>query len=360
MTTVYACRGDGLGTRLLTILHGRILADLLDFDFKVAWPPLGAPFYDNSDILHPNLRHEFFSKECVFEGAGARRGEIVDPSSFSNERLFGITQNYKNVETMNLQSFKESIEGYDGIWYDQPYPLPTIMGSNVNVEAAIKYYWKTISWNRDLSKFMEDLRDNYSLDEAISVHVRRGDIVRTLREETLDTLISNSMIQIFQRYAALATILRVIGSFRSDEKIFICTEDKGMKQSFIQKYGAQNCYSSLELFSGTENQRAFVDLMILSQSKILVAPYMSFFSICAAAVGRCEYKSVGLDPVSLVEELLGLLAPQDSDRNRSVSSIVYATAARMMLDPVDANTREQFVRYARSLDANISNAILTS
>ena len=142
--------------------------------------------------------------------------------------------------------------------------------------------------------------------------------------------------------------------------MFICTEDKEVKRSFIQKYGVQNYYSSLDLFNGTENQRAFIDLMILSQSKILVAPYMSFFSICATAVGRCEYKSVGFDPVCLVEELLGLLEPKDYDRNRSVSSIVYATAAKMMADPADANTREQFVTYAQKLDGNITNAILSS
>ena len=144
MTVIYACRGDGLGTRLLAILHGRVLADLLDLDFKVVWPPLGAPFYDNSDVLHPNLRHEFFSEECVFEGAGTRRGEIVDPGSLSDKRLLSVAHNLTNIEAMSLQGFRKSIEGYDGIFYDWPYQLSNLLGSNADVGAAIKYYWKMI------------------------------------------------------------------------------------------------------------------------------------------------------------------------------------------------------------------------
>ena len=87
--------------------------NLLDLDFKVVWPPLGAPFYDNSDVLHPNLRHEFFSEECVFEGAGTRRGEIVDPGSLSDKRLLSVAHNLTNIEAMSLQGFRKSIEGYD-------------------------------------------------------------------------------------------------------------------------------------------------------------------------------------------------------------------------------------------------------
>jgi len=38
--TIYALRADGVGTRLLTILHAQILAQELGCDFKVIWPPL--------------------------------------------------------------------------------------------------------------------------------------------------------------------------------------------------------------------------------------------------------------------------------------------------------------------------------
>lgn len=41
MKAVYTARGDGLGTRMLSALYARILAEHLGLPLKVIWAPLG-------------------------------------------------------------------------------------------------------------------------------------------------------------------------------------------------------------------------------------------------------------------------------------------------------------------------------
>jgi hypothetical protein len=357
MGKIYAGRADGLGTRLLTILYARILAELLGFDFKVVWPELGAPFFQCYEVLHPGLKHEIFAGEHVFSGGGSLRGDFVDLCSLKDLSLLKLTGETKELAGLDKDGFKRLAEGCGGVLYKHPSPLLKFMQHELNLNAKVKCHWRSIEWSRELLTLCDDLCDKYCVEDSIAVHVRRGDVARMLVESDMAYLSRPGMMAvIFHRYTATKTFLSEVDKARHGEKIIICSEDQGVKKRFAEKYGDENVYLSCDSFSGSENQKAFIDLMLLSKSKILIAPVLSYFSKCAAAVGHCQYKPVPWDLPSLVEELAEIVDTNGARNRQEVKALIYASAAKMS----DSALRPQLLNAAKSFDLTTAEAALAS
>jgi hypothetical protein len=359
MSVIYAIRGDGLGTRLLNIIYARILAELLEFDLKVVWPGIVSPFYKDHTVLHPELRREVFSKDYVFSDGERFRCDFVNFEALKGLRLLHLMEGREQLESLGKDEFKRLAGDYDGIVYNHPSAMFEFMENEIDLKVNIKKHWQTIEWNHELKLFVDVLCREYNIEQMIAVHVRRGDIVEMLVNSDIAYLSQAGVIDaIFQRYTGIQQYFQHIDKLRQQESILICSQDRGVKQFFAGKYGYENIYLSSEWGSGTENQQAFIDLILLSRAKILVSPVMSFYSRCAAAVGTCQYRSVSWDVASLVEELIEIVKMvHDDSKRRSINAIIYANAARALYSP-NPEMQSYFVGCAEASDPIMASTIL--
>ncbi|MGU3359092.1 hypothetical protein ACLBWX_02030 [Methylobacterium sp. M6A4_1b] len=89
MKAIYTARGDGLGTRMLSALYARILAQHLRLPVKVIWSPLGgASLYTVYELMHPRFLHEIFADRSMFTGPDpGLRGAILTGEEATQVRL---------------------------------------------------------------------------------------------------------------------------------------------------------------------------------------------------------------------------------------------------------------------------------
>jgi len=360
MSLIYAARGDGLGTRLLTAIYGRILATLLNFPFKIIWPPLGSDFYSNYDVLNPDLLYEVFSENYMFRGNPKFAGEFVKEwRVLEGSAFFYVNQDMAFLNSLDLTMLSEHLRARDGLVYDFPYPLDVLKQVN-DFDLEIKNAWAAIDWSLNLNSILDEIDQCCDLQNTITLHLRRGDLVTMLNEAPISELMAVGMMQIFQRYAALRTFFDEIDRVRTNENIFICSEDEGADVPFKRRYGAENVRSSSDFYCGTPNQKAFVDLILLSRSKILIAPHLSYFSTCAATVGNVQLRSVALDLQNLIEELLQQVVATNSDRYKDVAAVIYCVAANISRDSNRIEWFNEFTRQAKKYNTNIVAELIVS
>ncbi len=160
MGTIYACRGDGLGTRLLSIIYGRILAEMLDCEFKVIWPQLGAPYYSDYTVLDPAGIPEVFSDNFVFSADRQFRGDFVENFSLGGSEVLSLYHDEKAhaLGDMDLEEFRRGISGYIGILYDHPSPLLKFMRDRTDLSERVKQIWSSVAWSERFVASLENVR----------------------------------------------------------------------------------------------------------------------------------------------------------------------------------------------------------
>jgi hypothetical protein len=350
--TIYVHRGDGMGSRLLSIIYAKILADILGYRVKVVWDNMRSPFY-SSALFDPARLGEIFADSHVFHDGGERDGEICDHIP-EHLRLFRLECDFGKCAKVSVDAFLNQLDagGYEALFYGQPAPALAFMKYERDLRLEVRRVWKTMAWSAPISAFVERYAALSEVGDRIAVHVRRGDLVRMIVEADLD-LLSENVIGIFIRYAALKSIVKQIEEVRTDEKILLCSDDEGMAARLKGEYGEANVCSSHDVDRLTENQRSVVDIVLLSKSKILVSPYLSLFSKCAAEVGECEHVAMPLDLSATVEELTAIADRRVDGRAAQAKALIYAGAATITNDEA---MRETFLQQARRLDASSSPA----
>ena len=114
----------------------------------------------------------------------------------------------------------------------------------------------------------EDLRS------AIGVHVRRGDICKS------EKLVELSRIVDVNIYFQAIDIVRM----RDDSPIFLCTEDKGVRDAFSQRYG--DCIisfptRSVDRLNPTSCADAFAEMYLLSETRLVIGATSAFNRVAA-------------------------------------------------------------------------------
>ena len=176
---VCAARKDGIGTRLLTIIYARIFAEAIRFDFKVIWPQLGSPLYDNNGLFHSYPKHKIFLKDYVFEGE-TRRGDFSSRDSIEARRILNLRNERQRLDGMDFEQFQAFVDDFDVVLYNQPYPLVQFLRYEVDIPSEVKRLWKCIVWNFEITQFVDDVSSRLSIQDCIAVHIRRGDLVNAL------------------------------------------------------------------------------------------------------------------------------------------------------------------------------------
>lgn len=331
-------RSDGLGTRILSAVYAQVLSGHIGVPLRVFWTPLGWPDPPHSPVLmHPRHLRELFDGPHLFrDGQGEPYGEIVVHEEPVTTGLFSVFYNRDELAELSPGEVAQIARMGNGINYDFPTPLFGFMNRIPDLKGRVAEVASRINWTGTIRDALATLDRRAPLRECIAVHVRRGDILEMLRHSSLDLLADGLMIQILQRFMPLSAYFHAVDRHRGG--IVVCTEDRGVVARFAERYGPERIVACADM-PLSENQRAAMDLLLLSRSQRIIAPAVSFFSQCAASIGNTPLLNTSWRLDETTDEVRQLLEDARSERTRPVLAILYAAAyliaLRNNLGPAD-------------------------
>lgn len=328
---IYSQRSDGLGTRILSAIYARLLSEQVGVPMGVIWTPLGWPFLvRDTPLMHPRHLPEIFASLHLFrDAAEGAHGEIVPHEEVVSTELFSLYYNRDELSGLSRGEVAQIAMMGRGVNYDFPGPLFDFMDRDPTRKAAVSRIAATINWSPAVAAAIAEIDGRFQLGRCLSVHVRRGDILEMLFAYDLDDLASDGMTQILQRYTPLQAYFEAIDAAGPDAGgIVVCTEDDGVVERFVARYGPDRVASCAGM-TLTDNQRAAVDLILLSRSRRIIAPVLSFFSQCAAEIGGTVLQNTAWHLRETTGEIDAILAASTAERVGAVRAILYRAAHRL-------------------------------
>lgn len=358
MKAVVASRPDGLGTRLLTLLSGLRFAENLEASFEIEWPSLCDSSYPlNGQLLQSKDIADIFVAHQPIIGRNDVR--FVTLSQDKAVRRLNVHQEFGNINGRGFNRIAKMIDGYDYALYNTPEPVVFRGQSAASEIEATKSNWLRINFAPDVVHSVNNFSHSFPLSDIVGVHVRRGDVVNILKYQTLEFLIARGGTQIFQRYIPYQTIARILGSqFKHSNYILVCTDSPEAADELQKFLPNHKVIQSTIAEAKNPNQRAIIDLILLSRSSCLISPFKSYFSTCAATVGRCKMINAGLDIPSLVDELTALLETSDATHVSSRKSLIYTLGYLNLWNHPDSPMRNEMLRLAMDYDSEICRLLL--
>jgi hypothetical protein len=360
MGLVVASRPDGIGTRLLTILCARRFAERIGYDFRFTWPSLKENHYDYSaNLLQKDDFFEIFARERIFADSEGEFGALADTSVLEGRRLFSILGAYGRTWTTTTAGFREDSASYDVILYDHPTILRLGDDRPDADAAALKAYWNSIRWNRDVEEAYRRFAATAQLATSPAIHMRRGDIAAMIHEADFDYLRSRGITVIFQRYLPVSTAFRELREkFAAAKNIVICSEDRGIPALFEAEFPGVAFHTSFGVFDDLGNKKALLDLMILAGCQDLISPFKSYYSECAASVGSCRLTRSDLDVFALTRELGAIIDGSAAPNKIALKVLVLVFAWRNLWHCPDLPERANLLEASRALDPELTQELL--
>jgi hypothetical protein len=360
MIPIISSRPDGLGTRLLSILHGLRFAEQTGASFSIGWPSLDDANYPiQRRLLQAETADEIFNIEQPIQG----RSDVffLDRSYWIGRRCCMVHGALSHLDGSSLTLIEEFCSDFDVMIYDLPAPI-SVAGNIHTIETRIiKQNWKRLAF----SQLVRDTFTSFALDSKLSssvaIHVRRGDVVKMLCEGTIEHLIQSGGTQIFQRYVATKTIVNALTPLLPlSASVVVCSEDRSAAQQIAECLPGTTVYSSFGLFPQDSNQAALLDLMILAGARWLMSPFKSYFSECASAVGECESFNIGLDVQNLVDDLIFILEHEAVKNRDERRAIVYALGYLNLWHQPGSAYRQELRCLARAADSAVADLLIKS
>ena len=347
---VVARRPDGLGTRLLAILSARVFADKHGLKLSIIWPSMNDPHYNfKSGLLQADTLSDVFSGNHAF--IDRLDIKFVDESFLHGKQIFSMFGTFGD----NLNSGESDINtlttGYDAILYDYPGIFKHNSYSEDDDLETLKKCWNLFNFNREVVDLFISWKEHTNLSDSVAVHIRRGDMPSMLCNSDFDFLRHRGIHIIFQRYIPTATVINLLeGKFSRYESIVICSEDNSPLRNLANMLPHKNFFSSFGLFKPDSNQQALFDLLVLANAAVLISPYKSFYSECAALVGKCARYNAGLDVPNLTRELCDLINCSDVSNADRLRSLVLIVGWQNMWQWPESEERVVLLERAKSFD----------
>lgn len=359
MAYVVASRPDGLGTRLLTILAGRHLAESLGVELKVTWPSINDAMFVDQDILQEDTAADIFHGGRVFSDDTGAGGEILDHASLEGKNLFRVHNNFASLSQIDIEEFRRITEQYDVILYDTPNVLNLSHEDKDDEQNKIRAYARQFAFNHEVMARFEQIAVDFSLDKAVAVHVRRGDMAEVLFKRDLDFLKAVGITQLFQRYIPLQTTFDMIhDKFKDKETLVLCTEDIAVVPLFRREFPEKRVLCTSDEYPDNKNKQALIDILVMSRAQDLITPFVSYFSECSAAMGVCRRHSVGLDCYNLVNELMALIDGSDSAIKATLKALVLTVAWQNLWPEPASPKKDILLEMARQYDRQLADELL--
>ncbi|TXN71117.1 hypothetical protein FV228_11755 [Methylobacterium sp. WL18] len=325
---VYACRMDGIGTRIQTILQARILADLLEAELEVVWPPISAPYYPEDRLFAADQLSNIF-QGLQFFCDGKRTTNIISAENLDLSNTLSASSISGVVKQKS--DLAKYLEGKSGIVYDTPYQILPDSEMGCDIGKRVKELWSEINWHENFLSIVENITLNFNLNGATALHARRGDIVERLKRADYEFLKKNGMEEILQRFVAKSTFLKILNEQPLPRSLIVCGEDDEFLTYIEDNFRRRGVtVLSSHKIDMNETTRGFVDLYILAESRRVIAPYHSYFSGAASLLGRSTVRRLPLNISDSIEELFDVIDSAGRADAKIIKALMCEIFAKML------------------------------
>ncbi len=318
MSIVIASRSDRLGGRLRNLLSGWDFAKKIDAQFAVNWPGTG-----HAKFIEPDS-YDFFD---LFDEISFRsRGDISLCSTLPHE-IF-LKKRLRSGAILISDAPWESIDYFKGAEKTIIYNATDryrFSGEEdgINSISHERELFQSLTLNDKVSDCLGESQKKFPFSEAISLHIRRGDVVPILQNaghasgDWRFNRVAKWTIAFADRYAPVQAYHAAIADHPAPKYLCIFSDDKPLRDVIADQY--TDFFVDTEQTKKTANlsavQAAFSDILMMSSTSSIICTNSSF-SLFAAFIGRAEATPVMryADPEQLIHDIDEILhdAPQKS------------------------------------------------
>lgn len=337
MPTVVAVRPDGIGTRLLTILYAHRFAEQMGWTFRAHWPSLIDANYRDRDLLSADTLPDYFQGGVLFKDSV--KDVWIDEEFALGKRVFQLSA-AQSLHGMTRDEVNAHVASYDVFMYDIPEPVQLHQWDRAAEAKAIRVSWKNLNFALDVRKACTAVISQLDMQSSPAIHLRRGDILNMLTDGPFEHLIDAGVVQIFQRYLPFGTVEETVRrDFADAPGLLVCSEDLTLTKRINEAFPDKTVVSAMNVFPVGSNKAALLDIMLLTRSRVIIAPFVSYFSLCASKVSLTKRHPPRLDIEIMLPELIGALdrvAPPDIDARKA---IVYTCGYQNLVHSPDTELR---------------------
>ncbi|HEG2604698.1 TPA: hypothetical protein SCV11_000502 [Campylobacter jejuni] len=283
---VVSGRKDGLGARLSTLFNAWYISQKIGSRFGFIWPKPNNPmsFFKennkNSDILFDIFsEEELFSKEFCNQYSYTNKIEPFECHLIVEKKIY-----FKDLLSLNkkiiyapLCNLREQFIDFDEIdFYNK-----------------INKFWSSIKFNEKLEKLILDLKSQIKImDNFVAMHIRGGEIVYCDNVRRAGNY----------AYKALPielAISKIADELKRNNNIILFQDDIKTCEDIKHFFNNQGFQSKVYTFSDfifkkqlSANERTFLEIILMSKSKMIYSSGSSNFSRVAINIG-------GISQVSL-------------------------------------------------------------
>jgi hypothetical protein len=319
MPIVIASRPDGVGTRLLTLLHAYRFSQHMGWPFTMHWPDLSDQNYSDTQLLASARADDYFPSGRVFKDDEA---EIITAVDFTaGKRVYQLSGSV-SLKGMTRQQIVELTATYDIFLYDLPEAILLDGTERSKERIELRKNWRRLNFPHDVISACDEVTQGLHWKETVAVHVRRGDVVNMLTRGPLDHLSGDGIVQLFQRYIAFNTVITQMTEHAGAMKgVIVCSEEAGMASRLKLAFPWLSILTGRGRFQDDVNKSTLVDLILLTRSRFIICPPISYFSFCASEASLANRLQLKIDFPNLVPELIAVLddaSPPDIEARKAI------------------------------------------
>ena len=289
-------RKDGAGARLTNLLWTWRAARRAGLPTLCFWPPMDAYYGDSigaADVLDTftlattSLREEL----QVLDGrpSDILRAEVVTPDP---ERPFDPASYVAKPGAGRTRSTAVQV-------IDSGMPLLAEGESEEAAAEEIKALFARLPLNRTIHTAVKDANREHHLHSMVAVHVRRGDIVKTLRAACRDySEAERENGSLLDRYTAHFlrccpppdSYFRLIRDYRARRcKVLFFSDSPDAVEPFLRRFGEEITLARDLAPEGLNGvQQAFFEMLLMSRCRAIIGA-KSLFSRTATLIGTPRF-----------------------------------------------------------------------
>lgn len=202
--------------------------------------------------------------------------------------------------------------------------------------------FKSLPIHEKLSDRLHVLNKELGGQPYTIVHIRRGDVIRVLRNNIVRNLVGHDdMLQLLKRTAPLELYVRAAtGSDFESGPLVVSSDDPDIAAQFKQKMGNRDCRSLSDIeFFGSKIQKDFFDFLVFVGAKKIIGTRASTYGKYASIFGKSTFVDVEFKPTP---EQLATFFDEEVAFDLPVSREILERTKATLLDLNDKMNSGQF------------------
>lgn len=323
----------------------------MGWPIQLNWPSLVDANYGSDQLLSAASVSDYFESGGIFRDDDELTWAA--PDFTTGKRVYQLSGSVP-LNGRSKEEITELTATYDVFLYDMPSPVYLNDADRAAERKALRINWRRFNFSPEVLSACDEITKGTSWKDTAAVHVRRGDILNMLTSGPLEHLQRDGIIQIFQRYIAFDTVVgqvqKHIGEFGS---LTVCSEEPAIAGRLSRMFPGIAVAGSNGKFAHDSNKAALLDLLLLTRSRAIICPPISYYSFCASEVSLAKRMPSVVDVRNLVSELISILDASFAADSNSRKAIVYGQAYKNAAPDQDYEYREHLHLLGHASDSRM-------